>query len=37
MKTLINRYSGIDGIIHAAFDLTILAVAISLMLIATLF
>jgi len=36
MKKLINRYSGIDGIIHAAFDATILTAVITIALIATL-
>lgn len=35
MKKLFARYQGIDGIVNAAFDATILAMAISLIYIST--
>jgi hypothetical protein len=35
MKTITNRYRGLDGIIRAAHDATILAAAICAFLIAT--
>jgi hypothetical protein len=37
MKTIANRYRGLDGIIRAAQDATIAAAMISLILISTLF
>lgn len=35
MKTIINRYRGIDGIVRAAHDATILAAIICMFLIAS--
>jgi len=37
MKNIINRYRGVDGIVRANLDATIVAAAISFILISTLF